>query len=311
MRNWTTRATLFLVLISLLVWGQELRRQVAMAAAASPTISAVPVASAVPSTSPSPLASSTPSPSASVSALALPAHDLRGCSLQLGAAQKASSLGSCRVLVIGDSLGNNLAGGLRAQLGYNKALKVTIKSRASTGLANSWFYNWPRQLPEMLTATRPHLVVVMLGANDRQDMRVGNGVAEFGSAAWNAQYERYVRQLTRMSTDAGAYVLWVGLPIMEPRRYNAGMAVLNQRFAAALGSNPEARFLPTWDFFADSAGKYRSVAPVNGRRQQIRGGDGIHFSLVGQNVLATYVLQQMNQLFAVDLKPRAGKYITG
>ncbi|MEY4348331.1 MAG: hypothetical protein RIS43_750, partial [Actinomycetota bacterium] len=131
------------------------------------------------------VAAAKPSPKASVSAAATPqasqpstlsatdqqilskiqsSQTAHGCNLNIQASAQASSLGTCNVLIVGDSIGNNLSVGLKSQLSALKGVKVTSRSKASTGLSNSWFYNWPKKLEPMLTQYKPNLVFIMMGA---------------------------------------------------------------------------------------------------------------------------------------------------
>src|SRR5271170_5768505 len=56
------------------------------------------------------------------------------------------ALGHCRLLEIGDSLGDDLEYGLRHELKRTPGLKLIQRNKTSTGLSASWFYNWPAHL---------------------------------------------------------------------------------------------------------------------------------------------------------------------
>jgi hypothetical protein len=258
---------------------------------------------------PKPSKSSTPTPTQeSQETAALSAinkvQKSKGCNFDLLAGTVASSAGTCNILVVGDSLGNNLAYGMQRQLDKTSGIDLVIKSKSSTGLSNSWFYNWPKKIGPFINASDPDLVIVMLGTNDHQNMNIDGSVAQFDSKKWNAKYEAEATKLIKQSLDSGAYVIWVGLPVMQSSYFASYMAVLNERSSTAVSQNSGATFIPTWDYMADNKGKYREWAKVNGRNQKIRGTDGIHFTWVGQNVLATYVISQMQDIFNVKMKSK-------
>ena len=236
------------------------------------------------------------------------AQKANGCNFNVLAETNAPSAGKCTVMVVGDSLGNNLAYGMQRQLEATKGLNIVIRSKASTGLSNSWFYNWPKKIKPFINESNPDLVIVMLGTNDHQNMKIDGNVVEFGSKKWNAKYESEATKLITQSIDSGAYVLWVGLPIMQSSYFASYMDVLNDRSTKAVSENIGANFVPTWDLMADSRGKYREWAKVNGKNQKIRGSDGIHFTWVGQNVLATHVIEEIQEIFKVNLKSK-GKMV--
>ncbi len=233
-----------------------------------------------------------------------------GCNLNTDLNAKRKPLGNCKILLVGDSLGNNLAYGMLGQLTKEPTLKFVRKAKSSTGLSNAWFYNWHNNLATFLKQEKPNLVVVFLGANDRQNYVVNNKVQNFGTEAWKKTYRSNVTKIAAASTKAGAYVLWVGMPIMKPYNYAKGITTIDEQFAMAVPLVPGATYLPTRAFTADASGAYREGALVNGTYSQLRGQDGIHFTAMGQNVLATYVINSIVRTYHVSLKLNNPRYIT-
>ena len=233
-----------------------------------------------------------------------------GCNLNADLTAKRGVLGSCKILLIGDSIGDNLAYGMVGQITKAPTLTFVRKAKASTGLSNAWFYNWHNSLATFLKVEKPNLVIVLLGANDRQNYVVNNKVQNFGTEAWKKTYRSNVTKLATAATKAGAYVLWVGMPIMKPYNYAQGITTIDQQFALAVPLVPGATYLPTRAFTADASGAYREGAQVNGKYAQIRGKDGIHFSYMGQEVLATYVLNNIVKTYHVSIKINNPRYIT-
>jgi hypothetical protein len=233
-----------------------------------------------------------------------------GCNLNADTGVLRRELGNCKFLLIGDSLGNNLAYGMIPQLKNYPNLTFIRQAKASTGLSNPWFYNWPNNLATFLKTYKPNLVVVFLGANDRQDYVI-NGVRQvFGSDAWKKTYRANITKIAKAATSSGAYVLWIGMPIMKPFNYAKGITFIDQQFDAAVPLVPGAIYLPTRAFTADASGAYREGALVNGKYAQIRGEDGIHFTAMGQQVMATFVINSITRTYHVKLVPNNPKYIT-
>jgi hypothetical protein len=233
-----------------------------------------------------------------------------GCNLSTETSSKRKPLGNCKILLIGDSIGDNLAYGMIPQLSKEPTLKFVRKAKASTGLSNAWFYNWHTNLATFLKEEKPNLVVVLLGANDRQNYVVNNKVQNFGTEAWKKTYRSNITKIATASTKAGAYVLWVGMPIMKPYNYAKGITTLDEQFAMAVPLVPGATYLSTRAYTADASGAYRAGALVNGKYAQLRGQDGIHFTSMGQNVIATYVINNIIKTYHVNLKINNPRYIT-
>ena len=232
-----------------------------------------------------------------------------GCNLNASTGATKKPLGTCKFLVIGDSLGQNLGYGLLDQLRNKTGLITTMKAKASTGLSNAWFYDWHLNLDKFITQYKPNLVIVLLGANDRQNFVVNGKVQNFGSVPWQKTYQSNVTSLAAAATSSGAYVLWVGLPIMKPYNYAKGETQIDQLIANAVPNTIGAQYIPLRDLTEDSTGRYRQSALINGKYQAFRAGDGIHFSSVGQEVIATYAINQINKLFHVALTPNKAWYI--
>jgi hypothetical protein len=232
-----------------------------------------------------------------------------GCNLNADLTATQHLLGTCKILIIGDSLGDNLGYGMLGQLRNKPGLTTTLKAKASTGLSNAWFYNWHTNLAAFLTTYKPNLVVVLLGANDRQNFVVNGKIQTFGNLDWQKTYQSNVTKLASAATKAGAYVLWVGLPIMKPYNYAKGETLIDQLIANAVPKTPGAQYIGLRDLTSDADGKYRQSAIINGKYQVFRGGDGIHFSSIGQEVIATYTINKINRLFHVKLTPNIAWYI--
>ena len=213
------------------------------------------------------------------------------------------------MLEIGDSLGNDLGWGLARQLGHDHAVRLVQADKSSTGLLTPWFYNWPQKEKVLLSQYKPQLVVIMFGANDEQNLRVNGHVLAFGSAPWVSAYTDIVTKMASAATKSGAYVLWVGMPIMQPNGYRQGMILINSVFANVAMTAPGMTFLPTWDLFANAQGHFVDAARVNNIPSLLREADGIHLSYVGENVLSTYVARSIGAVYHVQVTPEAAMYI--
>lgn len=307
------RGLLSSALVLLLVFGVTLTRanNIAASAAAEAEISARQTASpaASPSSSADPLTAEQNAALAKIEAY----QQKTGCGFNSQATSKVA-VGKCKILVVGDSLGNNLSRGMKNQLKKSKTITLISKSKGSTGLSNSWFYNWPKEIKPMLSQNKPNLVVVMLGANDLQSFKVNGKLLSVGTVAWKNQYKEYIKQIGKLATDSGSYVLWVGMPVMKTfngGNYARGMETLNSLYEVASPTVAGVSFVNVWDYFADSKGRYRESVRVNGKMTKVRGGDGIHFSTAGQDVLASYVVEQMSEILKVKVSPSSPKKITG
>ncbi|HEY5438635.1 MAG TPA: hypothetical protein VIJ99_07020, partial [Acidimicrobiales bacterium] len=70
-------------------------------------------------------------------------------------------------------------------------------------------------------------------------------------------------------------------------------------------TTPGMTFLPTWDLFANKQHQYQNNERVNNIPSVLRSTDGIHFSYVGENVIATYVTKSIGSVYHVIVAPEA------
>jgi len=240
----------------------------------------------------------------------VPAASASKCHLSATSTTIAPTPGKCTILIIGDSLGNNLGSGTIYQLDGTLGIKLVNLSRGSTGLSNSWFYNWPEKLPGMLAHHKPDLVVVFFGANDHQDMRSHGKNLHFGSKAWTAAYSGEVKKIVSESTSAGAQVAWFGMPSMRSIAFSNYMKTLNTTVQTVVPAAKNSTYIPTWEYLSTSKGKFLEYGSVNGSRLRLRGEDGIHFSTVGQQVLGSFAVTKIAETYHVKLTPKHLKRLT-
>ncbi len=121
------------------------------------------------------------------------------------------------LLSIGDSIGEDLGYGLGDVFSTDSAVRVVQEGVEDTGLSRADYYNWPATLEVELQRYHPKIVVVMMGANDAQAFYDGNNTwLSFGrpssDPSWWRAYTARVALIMDEATDAGAHVMWVGLP---------------------------------------------------------------------------------------------------
>ena len=237
-------------------------------------------------------------------------REFGGCELSVSAGAPVVPVGSCTVLEIGDSLGNDLGWGLARELPSGSSLNLVQLDKSATGLANAGYYDWPTELETDLGLYHPQLVLICLGGNDEQGMEVDGSAIQFPSPAWTAAYLTRVRQLITEATASGALVMWVGMPVMEDPDYSQGMEILNSLYQQGVRADPNAAFVSTWQLFSNPEGAYQAVADVNGIPENLREPDGIHYSFTGEDVIATYVIDEIAANFHVQLTPTNPAVIT-
>jgi hypothetical protein len=175
-----------------------------------------------------------------------------------------------------------------------------VDGRIATGLERPDVFNWFEHIRKRLKELKPNAVVLGFGANDDHDFMTGlpEGASpgSFGSNAWAHEYRRRVGGMMDTVTSAGAFLVWIGLPITrdaeQSRRFDTINAVVQQEAHRREG---RVTFLDTYTTFAgDDGGFTEYQTQPSGRLVKIRAADGVHFEPEGGAIIAREVLRRLN-----------------
>jgi uncharacterized protein len=89
-----------------------------------------------------------------------------------------------RVLVIGDGLAGGLGAGLSRMAEADGAFEVVNRFQEASGLARPEVYDWSVYLPNIMQGKGFTDVVILIGTNDRQEIRSSNFRYAFNSPEW-------------------------------------------------------------------------------------------------------------------------------
>lgn len=204
------------------------------------------------------------------------------------------------VLVIGDFLGSGLAEGLATAFTQNANVRIVDRTSGSSGFVREDFHNWPKKVGELIAADKPAAIVVMIGANDRQQMLV-DGVREtVRSENWNREYAERTGELGKAISSQKVPFLWVGMPSFKSSKTMLDMLAFNDIYRAAAAGNG-GEFVDIWDGFVDENGAYMANGPdLNGQPARLRANDGINLARPGKRKVAFYVEKPLYKLLGQD-----------
>jgi hypothetical protein len=200
---------------------------------------------------------------------------------------------SATIALVGDSIANDLGRGMQAYFAGNLAVNVVKRTRHSTGLVRTDYYDWNKAAAKFVASSRAGYVVVVMGGNDRQSFRMGGRRIERFTGAWFAEYERRVARFMSVFKRAKGKVYWMGLPPVRSGKMSRDYRRMNaiyRRQAAKHGI----RFISIWKVFTDKRGRYTSFGrDVSGVERPLRTKDGLHFNADGRKALAAFIARQI------------------
>jgi uncharacterized protein len=197
---------------------------------------------------------------------------------------------SLNILVVGDALAGGLGAGMTRMAETQPRIAILNRFKENSGLVRSEVYDWPEAVAKIVAAKPVEAIVVLVGLNDRQEIRDGNVRYVFRSPEWVARYEATIDRLLDAASSNKAKIFWVGMPPMADAVFDADMKFLSdlqrQRVVAKGGEYLELRSV-----FAAPDGSYIDRGPDDtGADRKLRARDGITFMRQGNNRLGQVVL---------------------
>ncbi len=213
-----------------------------------------------------------------------------------------STTSPLRVLEIGDSLGIDLGDQLLSRLDASGTARAVVASMGDSGLSNASYYDWSAHLATLLATDHPQVVVVFIGANDDQGLSLDRAAAVPGTAAWVAGYAGRVDEVVREATDAGARIVWVGMPPMADPDLSAAMEVEDAIYRRETASFPGTLYVSCTPVLGISSGGYETVGPdATGQPVVLRTPDGVHLTPAGAALLARTVIEAVDERWHLSL----------
>ncbi|MGX5839794.1 SGNH/GDSL hydrolase family protein [Mesorhizobium sp. ArgA1] len=203
------------------------------------------------------------------------------------------------ILVIGDFMASGLAEGLDTAFAANPAVRIVERANGSSGFVRDDVYNWPEQVKALIETEKPAAVVVMLGSNDRQQMRVNDVREQPRSENWTKEYERRTEALGEALASTKVPYLWVGMPAFKAPKMTSDMLAFNDIYHSAAEKNG-GEFVDVWDGFVDENGAFVTSGPdINGQAVRLRSDDGINVSKAGKRKLAFYTEKPLAKILGL------------
>jgi uncharacterized protein len=205
------------------------------------------------------------------------------------------------VHVLGDSLSELLAQGLKEQLIDKPEIGIVRRGRSSSGLVRDDYHDWAKVLREAVHGPdKIDMLIMMIGSNDRQVLRDETGSHEFMSERWREIYTKRIDDLLSVAREKRLPMAWVGMPVMQSARLTADMLAINEIVRDRVTKGGFA-YVDIWEGFANEQGQYAVAGPdINGETVRLRMSDGVHFTKAGARKLGFFASREVDRQLARD-----------
>jgi len=122
-----------------------------------------------------------------------------------------------KVLVVGDFLTKGIGTGLDAAFVNSPGVAIESRGNGPAGLVRDDLFDWSTILPGYINEVKPALIIVSLGANDRQQMKL-NGIREkFKSDTGLLNMKNGSWRLRKLQQTKRSLCYGWGYPLSVPR----------------------------------------------------------------------------------------------
>ncbi|MGB7431269.1 MAG: DUF459 domain-containing protein, partial [Ahrensia sp.] len=117
-----------------------------------------------------------------------------------------------RVLVVGDFVADGIAQGLETAFAEVANVRIESRTNGSSGLVRDDYYDWQNEITAIIEEVKPDIIVVQLGSNDRQVLRIDGTTQQVRTEAWTNEYKRRVEAFVGAIRATNTLTVWVGAP---------------------------------------------------------------------------------------------------
>ncbi len=199
-----------------------------------------------------------------------------------------------RILVIGDSQAQGLAGGIQRLYRADRSRRVIDRSKISTGLMPRANYDWPAQAKVIAGAEHYDIAIMLIGANDRPNIHVGGRVDPALLARFKDSYGQKVSDIAEDFKTVRVPLVWVGHPVVRDAVWNEDVTLLDEIYAAR-ASEQGAMFLSTDMFRGPDGGFAPYGRGIDGLTTRLRADDGVHLTPAGYDVVTAALAPMLDR----------------
>lgn len=217
-------------------------------------------------------------------------------------AQAEDEVVPLQVGIVGDVMAQGLSQAITRQLEISKKVGIEFNNfaKGSSGFVRDDYYDWNAELPKILDGTELDYMLIFMGSNDRQSIRVKGKSYKPKTPVWREEYTHRIDKFLNQIQAKKVKVIWLGQPISRGKRFSNDMALFNEIYRQHVESH-DGIYFDVWTLFANENGKYSSSGPdISGQIRKLRASNGIHFTRRGYDKLAFQILDLIENIESDD-----------
>ncbi|MBR6575793.1 MAG: DUF459 domain-containing protein [Akkermansia sp.] len=201
-----------------------------------------------------------------------------------------------RIMLMGDSLMEDLGPATYRVLRSRKGLHFILTAKFSTGLCRPDYFNWPQNLEPAVKEHRPDIIIIFIGANDGMPIKVEDkNISPYSRDAWRDAYRGKMQEIFDIARKYECRVLWVGLPPMGGKY--AALLKNTADTQQAVCESLHVPYLDTVPLLGDENGAYRTyMTNERGQTVRLRKKDLEHLAPAGNELIVRSMLPHIEHV---------------
>ncbi len=202
--------------------------------------------------------------------------------------------GPYKLYVFGDSLGDGAWAGLTRRFKGDEMVQVFRKTKVNSGIVRADRYDWNRAMVQ-ISHQQFQIAVMMFGANDLQSIRAPGKRHHFNTPGWHEHFNDRIDRILEPLKRNKVAIYWIGLPVVRRPDYSRDYKIVNEIFRQKMEEHG-VKFIDVWGSFASPAGGFiMHGTDVRGQMKVLRHQDGVHFTIPGNEKLASFVEMEIRK----------------
>lgn len=141
------------------------------------------------------------------------------------------------------------------------------------------------------------LVVICIGTNDTQSIKLDNYYIPFRSKKWIKLYKERIKEIINIVRSFDSEIVWLLPPIMGRKKIVTKVYYI-KNIIQDVCDECNVLCIDLWSILADKYGQFQySTVSSYGNQIALRAKDGIHITPMGNQILAKYVILQLKMRF--------------
>lgn len=216
---------------------------------------------------------------------------LSACALAM-TVRMASAAEGVPVLMVGDSMMRQLGVAMEKELKISGIQPASAFSSLGSGLTRTDAFDWFGKIESLMQERKPKVVVITIGTNDRQPIKVASGLMlPCGTPEWEKEYTRYVARIMDLLVKGDVEkIVWLLLPDMKDSVHQEYAQMVNAIFMREAATDARKEKISLFDMrpiLARKPGTYSAfVMSSSGQAITVRDPDGVHLSAMGAQRVA-------------------------